>query len=179
MPRKLRADFEGAWHHVMNRGAGKASIFDEAATRIFLLELRDTCASHRMEVNGYCVLPNHYHLLLHTPEAGLSAAMQRLSSRFTQAVNRMRGRDGPLFRGRFRSVQIEDDAHLITVSQYIHFNPVEAGLATTPEAWPWSSAAAYVGEASGPEWLRISTLLAMIGGPNPRAAYARNLRERR
>ena len=179
MPRKSRIDYEGAWHHVMNRGIGHARIFDDATVRIFLLELRDACAQHRAETHGYCLLPNHYHLLLHTPEAGLSAAMQSLSSRFTQAVNRLRSRDGPLFKGRFRSVAIEDDAHLVRVSQYIHLNPVEAGLVAAPEDWPWSSAAAYLGQAERPEWLHVRALLEMFGSANPETAYAQYLRDRR
>jgi REP element-mobilizing transposase RayT len=170
-------DFEGAWHHVMNRGIDRARIFDEATMRIFLIELRDTCALHRIQIHGYCVLPNHYHLLLHTPEAGLSAAMQRLSSRFTQAVNRLRERDGPLFKGRFRSIAIEDDAHLVRVSQYIHLNPVEAGLAAAPEEWSHSSAAAYLGLVDKPEWLHMSELLGMFGREDPQMAYAEYLRE--
>jgi REP element-mobilizing transposase RayT len=113
MPRKPRIDAEGLWHHVMNRGIDRAPIFDDATSRIFLGELRDACSRYHVEVHGYCVLPNHYHLLLHTPEATLSQAMQRLSSRFTQSVNRLRGRDGPLFKGRFRSITVEDDAHLV------------------------------------------------------------------
>jgi REP element-mobilizing transposase RayT len=177
MPRKLRSDFEGAWHHVMNRGIDRARIFDDAATRIFLIELRDACTFHRVEVHGYCILPNHYHLLLYTPEAGLSPAMQRLASRFTQAVNRLRGRDGPLFKGRFRSVAIEDDSHLVRVSQYIHRNPVEAGLAAAPEDWPASSAGAYLGLAEKSEWLHVGALLGMFGTANPQAAYAQYLRD--
>jgi REP element-mobilizing transposase RayT len=127
MPRRRRIDHEGAWHHVMNRGIDRSRIFDDTAARLFLLELREACVRYRLEVHGYCILPNHYHLLLFTPQARLSAAMQRLSSRFTQAVNRYRERDGPLFKGRFRSIVVADDAHLAKVSQYIHLNPVEAG----------------------------------------------------
>jgi REP-associated tyrosine transposase len=119
MPRKVRDDHEGGWHHVMNRGIDHARIFDEVTSKIFLLELRHACHRHRVQVHGYCILPNHYHLLLHTPEAGLSAAMQRMSSKFTQAVNRYRERDGPLFKGRFRSIVIADDAHLARVGQYV------------------------------------------------------------
>jgi REP element-mobilizing transposase RayT len=177
MPRIPRPDYEGAWHHVMNRGIDHARIFDDVASDIFLLELGAACVQRRIQVHGYCVLPNHYHLLLFTPEAGLSAAMQRLSSRFTQAVNRCRDRDGPLFKGRFRSVAIEDDAHLAKVSQYIHLNPVEARLATSAEGWRWSSAAAYLGLAERPPWLHVGTVLEMFGPINPEAAYAQYLRE--
>lgn len=179
MPRKRRVDHEGAWHHVMNRGIDHARIFDDVSTRIFLLELRDACIQHRVQVHGYCILPNHYHLLLHTPDAGLSAAMQRLSSRFTQGVNRYRERDGPLFKGRFHSVAIKDDAHLAKVSQYIHLNPVDAGLAAKPEDWAWSSAGAYLGLADKPEWLHTSALFEMLGSTDPRGAYAQYLRDGR
>ena len=163
----------------MNRGIDRASIFDEAATTIFLIELRDACATYAVEVHGYCILPNHYHLLLHTPQAGLSLVMQRLSSRFTQAVNRLRERDGPLFKGRFRSVPIKDDAHLVRVSQYIHLNPVEARLVLAPEAWSWSSAPAYLGLVAKPDWLHVGALLDMFGTANPEAAYAQILHDRK
>jgi REP element-mobilizing transposase RayT len=161
----------------MNRGIDHARIFNDDAARIFLCELRDACALHRVEVHAYCILPNHYHVLLHTPAGGLSATMQRASSRFTQSVNRLRRRDGPLFKGRFRSIAIEDDAHLVRVSQYIHLNPVEAGLVTSPQAWPWSSVAVYLGSADKPEWLHIDALLEMFGPANPQAAYAQYLRD--
>jgi putative transposase len=177
MPRKRRVDHEGAWHHVMNRGVAHARIFDDATAKIFLIELRDACGRHRVQVHGYCILPNHYHLLLFTPEAGLSAAMQTLSSRFTQSVNRYHERDGPLFRGRFRSVLIGDDAHLARVSQYIHLNPVEAGLVARAEDWRWSSAGSYLGVASKPEWLHTGSVLEMFGPTNREAAYARYLRD--
>ena len=151
----------------MNRGIDRASIFDEAATTIFLIELRDACATYAVEVHGYCILPNHYHLLLHTPQAGLSLVMQRLSSRFTQAVNRL------------RSVPIKDDAHLMRVSQYIHLNPVEARLVLAPEAWSWSSAPAYLGLVARPDWLHVDALLEMFGTANPEATYAQFLHDRK
>lgn len=161
----------------MNRGIDRARIFDDSAVHLFLIELREACMRHKIELHAYCILPNHYHLLVRTPAAGLSEAMQRLSSRFTQAVNRLRNRDGPLFKGRFRSIAIADDAHLVRVSQYIHLNPVEAGLAGRPQDWSWSSAAAYLGLLPKPDWLHSGVLLEMFGGPNPVAAYAEFLRE--
>jgi len=179
MPRSLRDDFEGAWQHVMNRGIDHARIFDDVTAGVFLVELRDSCTRYDVQVHGYCILPNHYHLLLFTPNAGLSAAMQCLSSRFTQSVNRHRERDGPLFKGRFRSVTVKDDAHLAKVSQYIHVNPVEAGLVAKPEDWRWSSAGAYLGVTDKPEWLRTETVLEMFGPADSVAAYAQYLRDGR
>jgi REP element-mobilizing transposase RayT len=162
----------------MNRGIDHARIFDDVASDIFLAELRAACEQHRVQLHGYCLLPSHYHLLLFTPEGGLSAAKQQLAGRFTQAVNRCRNRDGPLFRGRFHSVAINDDAHLAKVSQYIHLNPVEARLVARPEEWRWSSAGAYLGLADKPDWLHIGTILEMFGPTNPEAAYAQYLREK-
>lgn len=179
MPRKVRDDYEGAWHHVMNRGIDHSRIFDDISAGVFLVELRDSCTQYNVQVHGYCILPNHYHLLLFTPKGGLSTAMQRLSSRFTQSVNRHRERDGPLFRGRFRSVAIKDDGHLAKVSQYIHLNPVEAGLAANPENWRWSSAGAYLGVAAKPEWLHTDAVLEMFGPTNSEEAYAQYLRDGR
>jgi REP element-mobilizing transposase RayT len=177
MPRKPREDHAGAWHHVMNRGIDHARIFDDSAVNIFLHELHHACAQQRVEVHGYCILPSHYHLLLYTPQAGLSAAMQRTSSKFTQAVNSYRKRDGPLFKGRFRSIAIDSDAHLAKVSQYIHLNPVKARLATRPEDWRWSSAAAYLGVAKKPQWLQVRAILEMFGPTDPVGAYAQFLRD--
>ena len=175
MPRRLRNDCEGAWHHVMNRGIDHARVFDDATARVFLLQLRNACEQHDVQVHAYCVLPNHYHLLLFTPRAGLSAAMQSLSSKFTQSVNRHRERDGPLFKGRFRSVAVKDDAHLANVSKYIHLNPLEAGLVATPEDWRWSSAGAYLGKVDKPEWLHTDAVLEMFGLADSIGTYARYL----
>jgi hypothetical protein len=105
--------------------------------------------------------------------------MQHLSSRFTQAVNRYRQRDGPLFKGRFRSIAVTDDAQLAKVSQYIHLNPVEAGLVAKPEDWGWSSAGAYLGLADKPEWLFTDVVFEMLGTTDPQAAYAQYLRDGR
>ena len=172
MPRRRRDDYPGAWHHVMNRSIEAVALFeDDVDRRIFLTELRDATTALGVEIHGYCLMSNHYHLLVHTPSGGLSAAMQQTASRFTQSVNRRRERDGPLFRGRFNSVEAGDDAHLVNISAYIHLNPVTAGLVTEPEAWPWSSAAAYFGDSAAPEWLQTGALLEMFGGGDGRRAY--------
>ena len=89
--------------------------------------------------------------------------MRFLSGRFTQRINYRDCRDGPVFRGRFASVIIKSDAHLVRVSRYIHRNPVEAGLAHAPEDWAWSSAGAYLGTKEGPTWLRTDAVLEMFG----------------
>jgi putative transposase len=155
----------------MNRGAGRRAVFRSDADRaIFLACLVAAARRHQLEIHAYCLLDNHYHLLLRSLYGRLSQAMQFLSSRFTQRINYKVATDGPLFRGRFASVAVESDAHLVQVLRYIHLNPVSAGLVTCAEAWPWSSAAAY---ASGdrPDWLEIGPLLDMFGPTGARAAY--------
>jgi putative transposase len=172
MPRSTREDYAGAWHHVMNRGTDGSTVFrDDIDYRLFVIELRNASTEHSAEVHAYCLMPNHYHLLLHTPEAGLPTFMRNLSSRFTQEINKRYLRDGPLFRGRFRSVIVEDYAQLMAVSRYIHRNPIAAGLATTIDQWVYSSAGAYLGSQGCPGWLTTEILLAMQGGADPASAY--------
>ena len=166
MPRPRREDFPGAWHHVMNRGAGRGSIFTSEADRsLFLNCLTEASEQTDLEVHGYCLLGNHYHLLLLSRAGRLSDGMKHLAGKFTRLFNLRHNRDGPLFRSRFASVPIRTDAHLVQVSRYIHLNPVVAKLAEEPEDWPWSSAAAYLGHSCGPRWLRTTTILAMFGAP--------------
>ena len=101
MPRPHRIEYEGAWHHVINRGVAQQPIFEnDADRRLFLRLLCDASSDHGVEIHGYCLMGNHYHLLMCTPHANLGTAMKALSERYTQAYNRKYGRDGPLFRGR-------------------------------------------------------------------------------
>lgn len=175
MPRKPRIDFDGAWHHVMNRDAGRRVIFEADSERDrFLNCLVVACQRYAVEVHGYCLLSNHYHLLVRSRDGRLSAAMSWLSSRYTQSLNYEKDRDGPLFRGRFASVPIDGDAHLMQSLRYIHLNPVRAGLASKCEAWPWSSASAYAGVSAKPNWLHTEALLEMFS-PNARLAGYRAL----
>jgi len=164
MPRPPREDHEGAWHHVMNRGINRAAVFRSDHDReIFLQCLVAAAERYQLQIHAYCLLGNHFHLLLLSEGAQLSDGMRFLTARFTQRINYRDGRDGPIFRGRFTSVMVKTDAHLVRVSRYIHRNPVEAGLAASPEIWPWSSAAAYVGTRAAPTWLRTDALLDMFG----------------
>ena len=163
----------------MNRTIDGIALFaDDSDRRIFMTELRDALESSKVELHGYCLMSNHYHLLLHTPAGGLSDAMQKSVSAFTQKINNRRERDGPLFRGRFTSVSPDDDGHLVNISAYIHLNPVKAGLVTKPEDWEWSSARAYFGGA--PELYRLHTaaLLEMFAATGGTAGYRQFVLER-
>jgi REP element-mobilizing transposase RayT len=173
MPRPPRQDFAGAWHHVMNRGADHRDIFQHDADRsAFLDSLAIAAERSALEVHAYCLMSNHFHLLVRSQEGRLAGGMQHLSGRFTRLVNVRVGRDGPLFRGRYASVGIDDDGHLTQAVRYIHRNPIEAGLVSVAEAWPWSSAAVYVGAVGSPTWLRTDFVLDLFGPRDPLASYS-------
>lgn len=167
MPRPLRSDFAGAFHHVMNRGAARADILGADSDRdLFLAFVAEAAQKYALQVHGYCLMSNHYHLLLRSLDGRLAEGMRHLSSCFTQTVNYRRGRDGPLFRGRFASVRIAHDAHLVQASRYIHLNPVAAGLARRAEDWRWSSAGAYTGHVAEPRWLTAGFILSLFDASN-------------
>ncbi len=143
MPRPHRVDFEGAWHHVMNRGVARTVIFDDDRDRTGFLDELSTASVGHFAIHAYCLMGNHYHLLVQSIDGTLSTAMQRFASQYTHRFNRRHGRDGPLFRGRFLSVGINSTAHLVQALRYIHLNPIMHHPQRQPESWPWSSAAAY------------------------------------
>jgi putative transposase len=172
MPRPLRLDHEGAWHHVMNRGAGRRAIFNSDTDREHFLGCCISAAGqYGLELHAYCLLGNHYHLLVRSVDGRLSDAMRWLSSRYTQSLNYDKGQDGPMFRGRFASVLISEDEHLLEASRYIHLNPVSAGLATVPVQWPWSSAAAYLNVTPPPPWLVTDAILGMFDAKGSTQSY--------
>ena len=163
MPRPLRIEYAGAWYHVMNRGAGCQTIYRTPEHRKqFLSLLSEAKQLFDLEIHGYCLMGNHYHLLVRTPKANLSRAMRHINGVYTQRYNRLEETDGPLFRGRYKAVLIDSDSYLLQVSRYIHLNPVEAKLVKKPELYPWSSYRAYLGLQKAPHWLEIQTVLAMI-----------------
>lgn len=163
MARPLRIHYSNAWYHVMNRGADRKKIFRNNLHRTIFLELLDEC--HRMyniNIHAYCLMDNHYHLLISTPDANLSQAMRHLNGVYTQRFNRLMKSDGSLFRGRYKAKIIEDDCYLLIVSRYIHLNPVEANIAANPSQYKWSSYPAYIGMVKPPSWLSTDTLREMI-----------------
>jgi putative transposase len=172
LARPLRILFPGAWYHVMNRGLEKRDIFRAAANISQFMQLL-AVASERfaIEINAYCLMGNHYHLLLRTSEANLPDAMRHIDGVYTQSFNRAHGRDGPLFRGRYHSITVEADRHLLAASRYIHLNAVDAGQVDLPEQWQYSSYRAYLGVDSTPRWLHTRMVLNFFGSIGARAQY--------
>jgi REP-associated tyrosine transposase len=168
MGRKHRSDFEYAFHHVFNRASARRMIFrKEEHCHTFLNILEHVIKTDSIEVHAYCLMGNHYHLLLRTPRANLSEAMHRLGSMFTRRYNRKEKIDGPLFRGRYKSKVVGNDDYLRQLCRYIHRNPVAAGIVRRPEDYHWSSYKAYALELSLPFWLIRHELPNYFTGSNP------------
>ncbi len=170
MSRPQRNDFDGAWHHVMNRGSGHRPVFRDTLDRIVFLELlADAARRHLVAVHAYCLMGNHFHILVENRGGSVAKTMQDLSGRYTRRFNAREGQDGPIFRGRYHSVEVRGDAHLLLVSRYIHANPVAAGLCSDCRDWRWSSAPAYLGLAPRPVWLMTSFVLSLFSEPTTTA----------
>jgi putative transposase len=145
MARPLRLEFEGALYHVMSRGNAGGTVFrSDADHALFLALLKDLCARYNVIVYAYCLMTNHYHLLIETLDPNLSIYMRQLNGIFTQKMNKKYKRRGHLFQGRFKAVLIEKENYLLEVNRYIVLNPVRAKM--TRSAWDhkWSSYRAMV-----------------------------------
>lgn len=164
MARPLRIEYPGAWYHVLQRGAARRPIFLSREDRgRFLALLGDIRRVWNVEVHAYSLMDNHYHLLIHTPEGNLSRAMRHVDGVYTQRFNRAHGRDGPLFRGRFKSIVIERDSYLQELVRYIHLNPLRAGASRSPAGDPWTSHRAYLFPKERPPWLVVDEVLSAFG----------------
>ena len=116
---------------------------------------------YKITIHAYCMLRNHYHILMRTHEANLSEAMWYFGMHFARLVNRDINGDGPLFRDRFRSILVDQERYFLQLSRYIHLNPVQAGLVTSPETYPWSSCQYFEekNKAKAPPFLQIDATL--------------------
>ena len=176
MVRPQRVEYEGAYYHVMSRGSERQMVFhgDKYYER-FLTCLEQAHKRFALECHAYCLMGNHYHLLVRTPRGNLSRAMRHINGVYTQYHNFLRKTDGPLFRGRYKAINIEASSYLLEVSRYIHRNPVETKrpLVEELEKYQWSSYPAYRKKADSPEWLYKESVLAELGSGQPTAAYGR------
>lgn len=172
MSRPLRIEYKDAYYHVMNRGAGRRDIFDHDEHRSMFLELLRECVeSYQAQVHAYCLMDNHYHLLISTPKANLNRIMRHLNGVYTQRYNRLEKTDGSLFRGRYKAIVVDADAYLLSVSRYIHLNPVSADRVKKAHEYPWSSYRAYIGHDPSPRWLCTEKTLSMIGSRSQQPRY--------
>jgi REP element-mobilizing transposase RayT len=154
MSRPLRIEFPGAIYHVTSRGDRREPIFDDDLDRQAFLEVVGT-AFDRFDACAlaYCLMGNHYHLVLHTRRANLSMLMRHINGVYTQAYNRLHNKVGHLFQGRFKAILVDQDAYLLEVCRYVDLNPVRAHMVPQPADWPWSSYRAHVGSQMPQAWL--------------------------
>ena len=163
MSRPLRIEYPGAWYHVMNRGRIREEIFlSREDYENFIKILQETSESWNIKISAYCLLPNHYHLLVNTPDGNISRCMRHINGVYTQRFNRQHKTDGQLFRGRYKAVLVEADSHLLEVLRYIHRNPLRAGLAKKLDEFAWSSHQGYLSAAKQWAWLHKDFLLTML-----------------
>jgi putative transposase len=164
MSRPLRIEYPDAWYHIMNRGGRYKAIFEDRNDySIFLDLLQETVEIFRIKVSAFCLMQNHYHLLIQTPEANISRSMRHINGVYTQRFNKIHGYDGHLFRGRYKSILIDADSYLLEVMRYIHRNPITAGL-TKSLNYTWSSHKAYLSDSKKWNWVSREKILNMLSG---------------
>lgn len=163
MARPLRIEYEGAVYHTTSRGNARQGIFLNDEDRLsFLKILSDVVARYNWVCHAYCLMPNHYHLLLETPDANLSRGMRQLNGLYTQTFNRRHGRVGHLLQGRYKAILVEKESYLLELARYVVLNPVRAKLVCHPRAWRWSSYRATAGEEKAPDFLTVDWLLSQF-----------------
>lgn len=170
MARPLRIEYSGAIYHVLSRGDRREAIVRDDADRNLWLELLEkTCRRTAWEIHAYCLMSNHFHLVVETPRANLSGGMQWFLGSYTQQFNRRHGLSGHLFGGRYKALLVDgrQGAYLRAVCDYVHLNPVRAGMVGKAEAvssFPWSSCPHYLRATQRrPAWLRTDRLLGEHG----------------
>ena len=160
MSRQLRIEYPGAVYHVTSRGNARNPIFaDDEDRETWLAVLGHVVERYQWLCHAYCLMGNHYHLMIETPQGNLSRGMRHLNGVYTQRFNRRHGLVGHLFQGRFKAILVEKESYLLQLCRYIVRNPVAAALTQSAEEWPWSSYRATVGLAKPPEFLTLDWLL--------------------
>src|SRR3990167_3387995 len=164
MARPLRIEYEEAVYHVTSRGNARDNIFSDGHDKEkFLEELDSVIKRYNWLCHAYCLMDNHYHLLIETPDANLSIGMRQLNGVYTQVYNRRHKRPGHIFQGRYKAILIQKENYLLELCRYVALNPVRAKIVKKPEDWKWSSYLATGGLRKTPEYLTIDWVLGQFG----------------
>jgi len=164
MARPLRIEYDGALYHVTSRGNERKPIFkDDGDRELFLTTLWQVSERFHWLCHAYCLMGNHYHLVIETPDGNLSKGMRQLNGVYTQAFNRRHHRVGHLFQGRFKGILVQKESHYLEVCRYVVLNPVRAKAVKQPREWAWSSYRATGGLAAVPRCLKIEEILSHFG----------------
>ena len=180
MARPLRLEFSGALYHITSRGDHREDIFmDDIDRQSFLNVLGQVCARTRWICHAYCLMDNHYHLVIETPQPNLAKGMRQLNGVYTQAFNRRHDRAGHVFQGRYKAIIVDRDRFLLDLCSYVVLNPVRTGKVRSAMHWRWSSYRAVVGRVACPNWLDCDNMLVAFGKQRKRAtqAYAQFIKQ--
>ena len=170
MARPLRIEYPGAIYHITSRGNARRPIFDDNGDRRkFLKILEEVIERYNWVCHAYCLMSNHYHLLVETIDPTLSIGMRHLNGVYTQSYNRRHRRVGHVFQGRFKSILVDRDSYLLELCRYVVLNPVRAGFVKRASDYRWSSYKPTAGFANAPSFLHVDWILSQFG-KNPRDA---------
>lgn len=173
MARPLRIEYPGAVYHITSWGNAREAIFlDDEDRDSFLLVLGSVVERFNWLCHGYCLMDNHYHFLVETPDANLSQGMRQLNGVYTQDFNRRHDRMGHVLQGRFKSILIEKERYLLEAVRYVVLNPVRAGIVRHPRYWKWCSYSATAGQRLAPELLTTDWVLSQFSSKEAEAQRA-------
>ena len=163
MSRPLRLELAGALYHVTSRGDGREDIYLTDDDRVAWLEtFAQVCERFNWICHAYCLMGNHYHVVIETPDANLSKGMRQLNGVYTQRFNRRHQSAGHVFQGRFKAIMVDKDSYLLELARYVVLNPLRAKMVRKLEQWQWSSYLATCGQAPKPDWLQCDFILAQF-----------------
>ena len=163
MTRPLRIEFPGALYHVTSRGDRQEDIYlDDKDRTAYLDILKNVCKRFNWVIHAYCLMSNHYHLLIETPDSNLSQGMRQLNGVYTQSFNRRHKRVGHVYQGRFKAILVQKETYLLELSRYIVLNPVRAEMVRSAKDWPWSSYRATGGLTEPADFLHVDWILSIF-----------------
>ena len=163
MSRPLRLEFPDALYHITSRGDRREDIYEDEGDRVAFLDLFGSVITQFNWIcYAYCLMDNHYHLLVQTPDGNLSRGMRQLNGVYTQSYNRKHNKTGHLFQGRYQAILVDENAYLLELSRYIVLNPVKAHMVIQASDWEWSSYRATTENILVPEWLSINHVLSQF-----------------
>lgn len=164
MARPIRIEYSGAVYHVTVRGNARQRIFNDQRDReLFLTVISSIVKRYNWLCHTYCLMDNHYHLIIETPDGNLSKGMRQLNGVYTQAFNRLHNRCGHVFQGRYKAILIDKDSYLAELCRYVVLNPVRAKIVSQPGDWQWSSYAIIAGLKEGSDFLSVDWVLGFFG----------------
>jgi len=170
MARPLRIELAGGLYHVTSRGDGREDIFLDDADRLAWLELfAQTCQRFNWVCHAWCLMSNHYHIVVETIEGNLAQGMRHLNGVYTQTFNRSHHRVGHVFQGRYKAIIVEKDGYLLELARYVVLNPLRANMVKDVADWTWSSYAAMTGGQAVPDWLETDWILGQFSAQRRRA----------